>query len=328
MIRWLSIGSCRISCQAPVDRTTWKNLTNPILTTALIGSGACSQDSVSPASGDLLFRSSDGLIRSLLMARLDFNQWGNTPISREVTRVLSQEDLSLLAFSTSTVFDNRFLMGAQMKQAQRGVYSSSLVALNFDPISSLRGKDPSIYDGQWGGLNILQLVSGFFNGVQRCFAICLSQDLTQIEIHEILTTDAADYDDGNTPISPYLESPVLFGPAVNQKHDYLRLLYGEIYVDSLVGTVQFQAFYKPDQWPNWVPWHSWTQTFTPGTDPGFRPRVGLPEPDATVFDVANNRPLRQGYNFQFKLMATGKFRFLGGQFEAVVIDQPEHLEPI
>jgi len=322
------------SCQAPVDQTTWYSVTNPILTQALIGAGAISEDAVSPANGDLIFRSADGLIRSLLLARLDFNQWGNTPISREVDRVLSTENLTLLPFSTSTVFDNRFLMGAGLAQSARGVYSTSLIALNFDPISSLRGKAPSIYDGQWAGLNILKLVTGYFGGVQRCFAVCLSQELSQIEIHEVLITDAQNYDDGSTPITSYFESPVIFSyeltnpgnrPA-NPNHEYLRLSYGEIYIDQMVGPVQFLAFWKPDQWPTWIPWYSWTQPcdpHPPTNDPGFRPRIGLPMPNANIFDRTNNRPLREGYCFQFKLIMTGKCRFLGARFSADVIPEPK-----
>jgi hypothetical protein len=244
------------------------------------------------------------------MARLDFNQWGNTPISTEMSRILSKENKALLNFSSSCVFDNRYLATAIPQQSSRGVYFTSIIALNFDPQSSLRGKEDSVYDGEWTGLNILRFITDedgnapFFNGVQRCFAVCLSQDLTQIEIHEILTASQTALDDGTSPITCYFESPDIFGPLVNKNHDYLRLKYGEIYVDGLVGNVQFQLYYQPDQWPGWVLWNTWTQTFTPNTDPGFRPRIGVPMPSPTDCDVVNNRPLREGYNFQVKLVMT------------------------
>jgi hypothetical protein len=332
--------NCVFSCQAPVDRSTWAALTNPILTQSLIGAGGVAQNSVSLANGDILFRSSDSQIRSLLMARLDFNRWSNTPVSREMARVLDQEDSTLLAYSTSAVFDNRFLMGAGLTSSNRGVFSPSLIALNFDPVSSLRGADTTIYDGQWSGLNVLQLVSGFFSGVSRCFAVCLSTDLTQIEIHEILPSSgpaSLTLDDGVTAITAAFESPVLdFGDRRSGARTYKRLQYGEIFVDNITGPVTFQAFYKPDQWPNWVPWYSWTQSYSqPSTlnpqlpsDPGFRPRVGLPMPDGTVFDTVNNRPLREGFTFQFQLVATGSFRFLGARFSADLIPQPEFAVPV
>jgi hypothetical protein len=244
------------------------------------------------------------------MARLDFNQWGNTPISSEMQRVLQVEDKTLLKFNTSIVFDNRFLLAAKPVQGTRGVYHTSIIALNFDPISSLRGKADSVYDGEWTGLNVLKFVTDsdgnapFFGGVQRCLAICLSQDLTKIEIHEVLSDERANLDDGTTPISAYFESPMIFGSSVNKGHDYLRLKYGEIAVDGLVGDVNIQMYYKPDQWPNWILWNQWTETFTPNTDPGFRPRIGLPMPSATDCDTVNNRPLREGFAFQIKVVMT------------------------
>lgn len=319
------------ACSVPADRTKWQTVTNPILTTSLIGAGGVSQDSVTLANGDIVFRASDGSIRSLLMARLDFDRWANTPISREMQVVIDAEDDTLLAYSTSCLFDNRMLFGTGLTTSGRGIYSNSLIAMNLDPVSSLAGEADTIYDGQWNGLNVLRLVSGSFRGVLRCFAVCLSEDLLTITLNEILPSDgatAADYDNGNQTITQYLESPPIFGPSANVGHDYLRLSYGEIYVDELVGPVLFQSYYKPDKWPDWVPWYSWIQPFDPGTDPGFRPRVGLPMPDGTVFDTVNNRPLREGFNFQFKLVATGKYRFVGARFSADIIPQPEHLEPL
>jgi hypothetical protein len=319
------------ACQAPVDRTTWSKLDNPILVQSLIGSGGVAQNAVSLANGDILFRASDGTIRSLLMARLDFNRWSNTPISREMQRAIDLEDDTLLSGSFVDVFDNRALIGTGLTQCPRGVFSKSLVALNFDPVSSLAGEETSIYDGQWDGLNILQTVTGFFNGVERCFAICLGADLTAIELHEILPSggpSSSTLDDGVNRISSYFESPFLdFGDQGKEQHNYHRLEYGEIYVDELSGPVHFDAFYKPDQWPNWIPWNSWDETFDPSTDPGFRPRIGLPSPDGDVYDNTNDRPLREGYWFQFKLVVTGHARFLGARFQASLIPEPSFNPP-
>ena len=51
-------------------------------------------------------------------------------------------------------------------------------------------------------------------------------------------------------------------------------------------------------------------------------------PDGTVFDTVNSRPLREAFNYQFKLVGTGPFRFLGGRFAAEVIPQPEFAAPV
>jgi hypothetical protein len=126
-----------------------------------------------------------------------------------------------------------------------------------------------------------------------------------------------------------MESPVLdFGDRKSGAHTYKRLEYGEIYIDGMVDDVDFVVWYKPDQWPSWVPWYSFTLPYTPSTDPGFRPRVGLPMPDATACDAVNNRPLREAYNFQIKLDITGKCRFLGGRFSAITIPEPSFAKPV
>jgi hypothetical protein len=303
-----------------------------LLTQALLGAGGCSHEAVALTNGDIIFRSADGQIRSLLMARLDYNRWSNTPISREMNRVLALEDQSLLDYAIIKVFDNRALIGTGLTASTRGVYCSSLVALNFDPVCSLRGEEDSVYDGQWTGLNVLKLVSGFFGGVERCFAVCLSADLTQIELHEILPSDgptSAHFDNGNQPIQVSFETSVLdFDDRKAEKRNYHRLKYGEIFVDEIVGDVQFQAFYKPDQWTDWVPWHSWTRKYIPPGDPGFSPRIGLPEPDGAVFDRVNDRPLREGFWFQFKLVMTGQARFLGARFSADIIPMPKFAVPM
>lgn len=313
------------SCNAPADQSTWSTMTSPILTESLIGSGAISQDAVVQSNGDLIFRLADGGIQSMLMARLDFNKWGNTPISMEVSRSIAGDNPALIPFTSSVVFCNRALMTCQPVQSARGVYFPAMVALNFDPISSLAGKSSSIWDGEWNGLNVLKLVAGFFDGVRRCFALCLSADLTQIEVHEILL-DGEDYlDDGTTSVQWSFETPMIFQR--EQSHQYKQLLDGEIYLDSLKSDVGIQAFYKVDQNDAWTPWYSTVVKYQP-QDSGFRPRIGLGQPTSKLFDKTNNRPLREGYDFQVKLQFTGSCRFLGGRFAAEKIPQPEFAKPI
>ena len=90
-----------------------------------------------------------------------------------------------------------------------------------------------------------------------------------------------------------------------------------IYIDGMASDVQFQAFWKPDQWPNWVPWYSWTEKYDKnhtGTDPGFRPRIG----DCPIQrQIHSTRPTTgrcaMDLIFQFKLVMTGSSPFSLGQ---------------
>lgn len=313
------------SCDAPVDRSSWAAVTNPILTESLIANGGQGQWSTVNANGDVIFRSLDG-IRSQILGQRDFEKWGNTPMSNEVNHILSADDSSLLRYSSAVVFDNRLLMTATPTAvASHGVYHSKLIALNFDPISNLQGKLPSVYDGVWTGLNVLQLVKGMFSGVERCYAFCLNSN--KIEVWEIRKSVEANYDGTSTAIEWYFDSASLdFGETDPRTRRRKGLANGEIQVDNFIGPVTFSAYYKPDQYPTWTLWRTWTEAAA-GGDPGFRPRMGLGEPSATDVDTVNGRPLREGYTFQFRLVVSGHCRFLGARFKAVAVPETEFAPP-
>jgi len=291
--------------------------------------GGLGQNSTVNANSDLFFRAPDG-IRSEILGQRQFSTWGNVAQSREVSPTVDADAQGLLQHSSAINFDNRLLMTAHPQQAALGVYHDTLIALNFDPVSNLRGKAESVYDGTWNGLNVLQVLVGQFNNQERAFAFCLSSDLTKIELWELLPTASTTVaDNDTTPIAALIESGSMkFGQDDPRKRDLKGLKDGEIYVDRLTGTVSFAAYYKPDQWPTWVPWHSWTVTADPNSEPGFRPRMGLGEPRADDVDNVNNRPLREGFTFQFKLVITGDCRFLGAKFAAVTLPQTQFALPM
>lgn len=310
------------SCNAPIDRTIWQNLTNPILTQSLIGSGAQGQDSTIISNSDIKFRSVAGWC-SLILARRQFNTWGNTPQSREVQPTFAADNVSLLPFGSSVEFDNRELTTASPIQGAQGVYHTAIVALNLDPISSLRGQAPAVYDGVWNGLNVLRLIKGTFSGVERLFAFHFNDTEGKIELYEILTSENST----GEGIPWTLESPELLSEDKPDKKTFKRLVDGEFYVAQLSGEVSYAAFYRSNQWPNWVPWHSGSIAVDPTRDPGFRTRIGLGEPSPDPMDETNNAPLREGLDFQLKLIITGQAQFRGARFKAVTVAQPDFSPP-
>jgi len=317
------------SCLAPVNRIGaggWQDITNPILPPSVIGSGGQGQVSTVLANSDFFYRALDG-IRSQILARREFSTWGNVPQSREVDATLREDAPDLLAFSSAAVFDNRLLVTSSPVQSSLGVFHTRLVALNFDPLSSLQGKAQAVYDGIWEDLNILQLIGGSFAGVQRQFAVCVSSDLSKMELWEILPTDGPlsdTHDEGDAKKTYDLQSSQFnFHQDDPRIHDCLRLLDGEFYIDEMTEDVTFTAYYRPDEWPEWVQWRTWTEKFDPDSDPQFRPRLGLGEPSSEDADNVNGRPLREGYTFQFRLVVEGNCRFKGARFKAVTIPTPE-----
>lgn len=320
------------SCNAPVDRLTWQDITNPILTESLITNGGLSQNATVLVNGDMVFRSVDG-VRSLILGRREANTWGTTPISREVETFLRQDSQSLLSHSSACVFDNRMLMTTGGITDPQGVYWRGLLSLNLDPVSSLRGKAPSVWEGLWTGINTLQLIVGDFEGVERCFAFTLNVVNHQIELYEILRDYQAYYDNDTKRIVWEFEMPPrAFGQLDPKKREQLCLRDGEIHVDNLLGPVDFEAYYRPDQWPCYVPWHAWTECAkapdatkpeTANYQPQFRPYMGLGQPAIEPCDPTNDRPLREGYTFQPKLRVTGHCRFLGARYASHITPQPE-----
>lgn len=312
------------SVNTPVDRTTWQDTTNPILTESLIGNGALGHNSTVAANGDTFMRSIDGL-RSLILARRDFATWGNVPISHEVNPILSQDNKALLAYGSAIVFDNRLLFTAEPTSSAQGVYHSTAVALNFDPISSLGKKSPPVYDGFWDGINVLQYITGLYNGVQRAFAFVMN--VNKIELWEILSTDAATDDNGTRIRWDFVTGSLFKDLDIKGPFDFCQLADGELFVDNVLGTVNFDVSYKPDEYSDWVEWHSWSITNDTIVPRSF-PRMGFGEPPSDDFNPATKKLLRYGYTFQIKVEVAGHCRIVGARLKATPEAQPFFAKPV
>jgi hypothetical protein len=331
------------SCNAPVDRLTWQSLTNPILTESAIGNGGLGQDSTFLSNSDTFSRSSDG-IRSLILSTQDFNKWVRTPISHEVERTLNFDNQALLAFGQGAFFDNRILMSASPISTPQGVYHQALVALNTDLVTTVRDKAPPAYDGVWTGQNVIGLATGYFSQIERCFQFVFNSVLTTLELWELMPSAASDVennpnppivgDNGTDAIEWWFESPVLFKESNPAQRTFKGLINGEVFISDLVGRVDFQVFWKPDLYPCWQPWISWSEcatqnsgTPTDNTKPQFRPRMGLGSPPTTPCDPSTNRPLFQGYFFQVKVVISGQCEFVGARFAATTLPEPTFAKP-
>lgn len=305
------------SVDAPFDRTTWSKLTNPILTESLIGTGALGQNSTISANSDTLFRSIQG-VSSLILARRDFTSWGNVPLSREVEIVMEQDAGNLLQFSSAIIFSNRLLMTCFPGQGPLGVYHQGMVVIDFAPVSSLRGKAASIWEGYWSGLNVLQLLTAQFNFTQRAFSFCYSVADAAIQLFELLPDrNTLLWDNGTSPIQSSFETPVLFKPRSLQNMPFYRLEDGEIRVEQLFGVVSFAVWFRPDDSTCWTFWHGWSVCSDPNLASGipqYRPSMGFGEPPNDC-DPILNTPRREGYYFQLRVQVTGncEVKFVGAK---------------
>lgn len=312
----VSTESAMFTNLAPPDRSTWNSLSTPIQRVAQVNFGSKGNDSLVNVNGDLWYRAKDG-IRSLIMAVRNFQQgWGNTPLSKEVNRLIQRDDRNLLQYCSGVNFDNRLLMTVSPVSTAHGVYHRGLVALDFDIISSVTQTGSPAWEGLWTGIRILKLLKGDFGGLERCFAFVLNES-NKIELWEITVNDR--FDNDNERISWSIESgSYAFGDADQLK----KLQTGSLYLDDVSGNVDIDVKYRPDQYPCWVDWHNWDECaknsmcasdFTTSCQtiknfkPQYRPKKRLPEP-ADSCDTVTKRPYRHGYEFQARISVTGQAR--------------------
>jgi len=323
------------SVNTPVVREVWANITNPILTEPMLAPGPLGQDSTDNSNSDIMFRSTFGA-GSLMLARRDFNEWGNTPISHEVDPIFNADDKTLLIYGSSIQFDNRRLYATTPTQGPQGVYHKSLLSIQLDAISSLRGKSPSCWESQWTGLNIFRMRQGMFNGVRRAFAFCYSANAGEIELWEILPESSTiTADNGVTPIVSIFETPLLFKPdpsVVNPP--FMRLLNGELVCDQLVGRVDFRVQFRSDSDPCWHDWHNWSvcasapNPLSPlpqsaNLQPQYRKPMGFGSPPADGCDETTGKPWREGFWFQARFIIQGSYRMVRARFQATEIPRPK-----
>lgn len=317
------------SINAPVDRDVWKNLNYPIQAISLLTSGALGARSAITVNGDVFYRAVDG-VRSFIIARRSFNDWGNTPISNEVLNIIDNDQADLLWASSAVVFDNRLLMTSQPRYNAEGVVHKSLVVLDFDLITSLRKKFPPAWAGIWTGLDVLQVLKTENAYGDRCFSIARGLDGT-IQIWEISKTEKFDNNlaDGKKEIQWLVQTR-----AYNFELPFglKRLDSGDIFIDSLDGDVLFNIEYRPDQYPGWIEWADWTecaatlqcQPVCPITNfqPQYRPKMRLPTPSDIPCNSSISTPTRNMYEVQMSLTITGYCRIKSIRVHAYDVQEP------
>lgn len=311
-------GAC--TAQIGANRTTWKEI--QFQKTAVLKFGSRSQTSTVLLNGDMFYRSFDG-IRTLAIAQRDFqSRWATTPVSHEVEEVLKYDDRSLLEHCWAVNFDNRVLMTVNPARNNGRIYNRGLVALNLDPLSTMREKQPPAYDGVWSGLQPMGIVTGDFPNGERCFVFHYNAGTT--EFWEISPDDPFDGD--NVPIA---SSVITKSMSCGKPFDLKKLDAGDLFRDLIQGEVSYEIKYRPDQYPAWLSWHSWSECSTyrdcsatagcmelQNFQSQYRPKSRLPQPPDTDNSIVEI-PCRLGYEFQFKISWVGKARLKSFRFHTL-----------
>jgi len=324
------------SCNAPLDRDIWLDMTNPIQTISQNQHGALSDRSCVVVNGDIFLRALDG-IRSYAIARRDFGTWVNTPISREIEPFIRNDNRAMLNHSSGVLFDNRLIMTcAPFKDNDYGIMHQGFVVMDFDPIASFRETEPPNWDGLWTGLNVHQVLVSTYQGVQRCWVIARLEDgtITVWEFDKDGTLDNA-------------EQPIewMFAPRqMAFEHPLIakRLGKGEMWINNLTNKtgvpVEFNVYYRTDDYPVSILWASWSECANTETcpdeaeeseghpfgcitlanrPPQYRVRMQLPMPPESC-NVMSNADMTIGYKFQPIICVAGSCKVKAFRMEASV----------
>lgn len=308
-------GENTVSYRAEVaTRDLWSQLPG-FRTEALPEIGAASHHAIVRINQDLYFRSSDGAIRSFRSARAEMNSVGNTPISREVSRLLDHESRDLLSDASAIHFDDRLLMTASPCFGPRGqVVFKDLVSLDTSPLSSNQGKLPPTYDGEWEGALFTRLIKGTFEGQERAFALSCDRDGIN-RLWEISRTGRADRSTaGVSPIKSCVEYRRF---AFNTPNQLKQLALCRVYLSDIAGAGTLEVHFRADNQAQWTKWDE--RSFSaliaePAADGGPRPlknihpqyRSGLGTftPPEEINGVSF-RSISVGFMFQIRLVWTG-----------------------
>lgn len=311
----------------PITRNDWINANSnnqPRLTVALLVNGSVNDRSIVASNGDLFFQCLEPSIRSLFQSKRDFGMWGNVPLSRNEDRILRFNNRALMRFSSGIQFENRMLQCVlPQPPGPAGVIHKAIVPLDFDVISTFQKKLPPAWEGHYEGLDVLQLFSGDFGGLERAFATAVSQVDGSIEVWELTTTNRRE--NGDNRIQWAIDFPAY---TWGKEFQLKQLMAAEIWVDKEFGTVEMTLNYRPDADPCW---HLWAKTaFCAArncaedvTNPVCYPigptyregycfpiRFGKPKGPCAP-DSCNSRPGDIGFQFQTQLLIKGWCRIRG-----------------
>lgn len=308
----LIIGTCGVlAMDLTVPRTDWLN--EDISRVVLLDVGGVGANAVVQVNGDLFFRSQQGGIRSLRMARAEQAGWGKTPISREVDNYLANDSLRLLQFCQMARFDNRLFCTTIPQMSDGHPNHLGMIPLNFDLISSLAGKMSPAWEGVWTGITPTVLSTGLFDGEERFLALCHDEDGIN-RLYEIRKTESFDIE--TEPIPAILQTKAL---DFQSKYNRKELIGGDLWFTDILGPTTVVVKWRPLGYPEWTTWHSFTLCAGTGgaacttqdcqvltLTPRAVSRIQLPRPPKACALDGSNAELVFGYAFEFRIEWEGR----------------------
>jgi hypothetical protein len=279
LIAFCEYGAITFQVSAP--RFLWKETSG--FQRVLFDNIGSANENVLAVNGDIFFRSRQGNgIRTYRNARAEINSYGQTSVSAEINPILDQDTDWLLAPVSFVQFENRLLMtcwpkrdprrassdaqAAQFAEEPVPVVYEGIAVLDFDSVSSGRGKSAMVFDGVWTGIRPIKLVQGLFDGKSRCFAFCYHEN-SGVRAHEIweITPDS-EYDrqqtEGDKPVNAAIITRSFdFRDPMSLK----KLIRCDLWFDDIGGgpdnKFSCELAYRPDDYPNFTRWDAFEKEF-------------------------------------------------------------------
>lgn len=310
----------------PITRANWTSTTEPLQKVIQRKYGTPAERSVVSVNGDLYYVTMEPGTRSLALAVRYFNQWSNTPISRNMNRIIPFQDRSLLRFSSGMLFDNRLYHTClPFASGDAGVAFAALQVLDFDIISSFQDKlqeeRPPSWEGIHDGLNVLQLFQGDFGGLDRAFAVMVSAVDGSIQLWELTSGDK--FENGDNRVTWSFELPSFDW---NDCFQFKELQGGTLWFDRWYGKVDVLVEYRSDDDPCWHYWAQFNKCYARNScedlvnpicypilqyGEGNEKPLSLPHPNSKECASNSTRPSCYGYTFQVRMSIKGFCRFRG-----------------
>ena len=304
-----------VSFAVSVPRTQWKETTG--FQRVLFSNIGSLAETTCTVNGDIFFRSRQGNgVRSYRNARAEFSSFGQTPISAEMDPVFDSEDLTKLSRVSMIYFDDRLLMTCKPATVDGRLIYRGITAMDFRPVSSNGAKGYAIYDGVWGGLQVVTLLSGVFGGVPRAFALCYhGDDIDQHQLWEITKDEKQDKNSYTGNQYRLIQSLVLTRAYdFKSPHSEKKLIHGDLWFSDVGGWNQTNKKFKanlkfrPDSNPNWTDWGDWELCFAeddPRALRGYAPQLRAVVPETTTNEFTN-RTIGRGYDFKLRIEWKGR----------------------
>lgn len=312
--------------KVPITRADWTSTTEPLQKVIQNKYGTPAERSVVSVNGDLFYQTMEPGIRTMALAVRYFNQWANTPISRNLNRLIPFQDRALLRFGSGMLFDNRLYQTClPFASGDAGVAHSALAVLDFDILSSfhdqLQGAPVPAWEGIHDGLDILQVFQGDFGGLDRAFAVTVSRDDGTIQLWELTSGDK--FENGDNRVTFTVEFPALDWGNIKL---FKELQGGHLWLDRITGRVDVLVEFRSDEDSCWHWWQTFDKCYArtscedlvnPICYPvqpygeGWERPLSLPHPNAKECASNSSRPACFGYSFQVRLTIKGFCRVRG-----------------